>query len=756
VRDGDARASGETSRATDGSRILTGEWRAAAADEELRRRYPDPHFDDAAWEPISVPGHWRSSPAFAGADGPILYRTRVRAPEPFGPGAAERDGDRRTFVVFDGVFYTSDVWFDGTYLGDTEGYFFPHAFEVTDALAGGDDHVLAVEVACTPQLDRRRKRNLTGVFQHWDLIDQDANPGGIWRAVRLEQSGPVRILHRRLLCRDADERSATLFCRVVLDSSTTRPVELRTLVVDPAGREVVELVRDQPLARGENRIEWTVTVPEPRLWWPHTLGDQPRYEVTVEVLVDGVVSDRVSRLTGLRRIRLRDWICSVNGERLFLKGTNLGPTRLALGEATAEEVTGDVALAREAGLDLIRVHAHVGRPELYEAADTLGMLVWQDLPLQWGYARSVRAEARRQAREAVDLLAHHPSVAVWCAHNEPFALDIEPDALADPRRRRRLALQGLAAQMLPTWNKTVLDRSISSVLERTDGSRPVVPHSGVLPHPPQLDGTDSHLYLGWYGGDERDLPRLLRLWPRLARFVTEFGAQAVPEDAAFLDPARWPDLDWERAARHHALQKACFDRTVPPADHDDLASWRAATQRHQAELIRLYVETLRRLKYRPCGGFAQFCLADAQPAVTWSVLDHERRPKEGYRALLAACRPVIIVADRLPRRLVAGARTSLEVHAVSDLRVTLPDLVATARLSWTEQGRPRSLEWSWEGDLPADACTRIGAMTFAVPDADGSLAVDLVLRHAATRDGVDDTVATNHYTAAGPGTTTPG
>ena len=37
--------------------------------------------------------------------------------------------------MLDGVFYTSDVWLDGTYLGDTEGYFFPHAFEVTDALA---------------------------------------------------------------------------------------------------------------------------------------------------------------------------------------------------------------------------------------------------------------------------------------------------------------------------------------------------------------------------------------------------------------------------------------------------------------------------------------------------------------------------------------------------------------------------------------------------------------------------------------------
>jgi beta-mannosidase len=70
-------------------------------------------------------------------------------------------------------------------------------------------------------------------------------------------------------------------------------------------------------------------------------------------------------------------------------------------------------------------------------------------------------------------------------------------------------------------------------------------------------------------------------------------------------------------------------------------------KRYQAELIRCHVETLRRLRYRPTR-FAQFCLADGHPDVTWSVLDHARGPKLGYEALCEACRPVIVVADRLP------------------------------------------------------------------------------------------------------------
>jgi len=39
-----------------------------------------------------------------------------------------------------------DVWLDGAYLGDTEGYFFPHTFEVTEHLRSRSEHQLAVEV----------------------------------------------------------------------------------------------------------------------------------------------------------------------------------------------------------------------------------------------------------------------------------------------------------------------------------------------------------------------------------------------------------------------------------------------------------------------------------------------------------------------------------------------------------------------------------------------------------------------------------
>jgi beta-mannosidase len=404
---------------------------------------------------------------------------------------------------------------------------------------------------------------------------------------------------------------------------------------------------------------------------------------------------------------------------------------MALAEATAAELAGDVTLACEAGLDLLRVHAHVTRPELYDAADEQGLLLWQDFPLQWGYARGIRKQAVRQAKAAVDLLGHHPSIAIWCGHNEPMAIENDPTMWGDPKALRRMAVKALAAQQLPTWNKTVLDRSVKRAFEQADGTRPVVAHSGVIPHPPQLDGTDTHVYFGWYHGHERDLPTFLRAVPRMARFVTEFGAQAVPNDAAFCEPERWPDLDWERLGHTHALQKPLFDKYVPPAAHATFEEWRDATQAYQAMVVRRHIEELRRIKYEPTGGFAQFCFADGHPSVTWAVLGHDRSPKQGYDALQAACRPVIVVADRLPESVRPGDALELDVHVVSDLREAIEPAEVTARLGWTGGERI----WRWAGDLPADACERVGTVRLDIPDAPGPITLELSCRYGEGRTG---------------------
>ncbi len=684
---------------------LAGPWRAREADDELRRTGTDLDLDDSGWTTLDVPGHWRGHPEFASSDGPVLYRRRFEQ-------AAPPPGTRR-WVTFDGIFYQADAWLDGAYLGDPEGYFFPHSFDITELAAMSYEHVLAVEVACSPERGTSGRRNITGMLQHSEAVDRDWNPGGLWRTVRIHDTGAVRIDRLRVLCRDADDTRAHLRLHARLDALATDTVHIRT----SADGDVVGET-EHTLAAGNNDIEWSLDIAAPRLWWPHALGAQPLTDVSVEVVVDGEVSDRTSRRTGLREVAFTDWVFSINGERLFLKGANLVPARPGLADAGRDLVRSDVERAVEAGLDALRVQAHIATDDLYTAADELGVVLLQDFPLQWGYGRHVRREAVHQAREAVSALGHHPSIIQWCAHDEPVA--DAPQLDGDSTRTR---LRRFARQQLPTWNKSVLDRWVKRAFEQADPTRPTIAHSGVLPHLPQLDGTDSHLWLGWHRGDAGELAERARALPRLVRFVSEFGAQSVPNSASeFVDASAWPALDWEYLAEHHGLEADVMRLRHPPEHYPSFAAWRRATQRYQADLLRQHIETLRRLKYRPTGGFCFSWLADAMPMISASVLDHERRPKAAWTTVVEACRPVIVVCDAFPESVQPGRTLSLNVHVVSDLREPLAATVA-ASANWPGG----SQRFGFRGEIEADDCVLVGRVTIEVPDVTGELLLGLAL-----------------------------
>ncbi|MEZ5245968.1 MAG: hypothetical protein R2707_12790 [Acidimicrobiales bacterium] len=696
---------------------LSGAWRAAPATEELRRTFHEPELDDRGWTAVPVPGHWSEVAGLESARS-VLHRTSFElAPTP--PG-------RRRFLCFDGIAQQGDVWLDGGYVGDTDGYFVPHRFEVTDLLADRSPHVLGVDVNCSRFGDPDHRSGMMGALQDPELGGTTgANPGGIWGPVRIVETGPIAIRFFRAVCLDANPSRARMAMRCVFDAPDGGTVTLRTRV---AGHEHEQT---HSAAVGENRVEWTFDVPAPAIWWPHALGAQPLHDLRCDLVNNGEVDDSRSVRIGFRTITMRNWVVRVNGEPLFLKGTGMLPTTPRPGDATRQQIEGDIGAAIEAGLDFIRVIAHIARPELYDAADEAGLLIWQELPLRGVMARGVRGQAVRQAREAVDLLAHHPSVAVWCVHDEPFRRPDVPTATPP-----------VLGQQAPSWNRDVLDRSVRRVLTRTDGSRPVVLHTAVPPHFPSLDGTTSHLWFGWADGRAADLAGAVARLPRMGRFVTAFGAASVNPDAAVLTDDRWPAIDWERLGAETGARTQALQHLVSPRGVRDGAAWAALTRIAQAEVVKTSIELLRRLKYRPTGGFAQFYLADTSPTGGFGVLDHDRRPKPAWQAMVDACRPVIVVADPLPPVVHRGETLDLAVHVVSDRRDAIDDARVRATVRATDADGELVAEHSqeWSGTIAADDCVLIGRAGAVVPAGATQVVVDLEL----TSDAV---TVTNRYQA---------
>ncbi|MCK4299284.1 MAG: beta-galactosidase, partial [Planctomycetes bacterium] len=401
-----------------------------------------------------------------------------------------------------------------------------------------------------------------------------------------------------------------LTCRLVAPGD--RQAELRLRFI-PANFEGPSLETDRPvsLTMGTQEIAVVQRVEEPALWWPWDQGDQPLYSAEVTLVVDGQVVDVARERFGIRQIEINDdWEFRINGRRFFPRGTNIIPTQW-LSEYDAEMIGADVKLLRGANVNFIRVHAHVNRDELYTACDEAGILVWQDFALQWSYEESddLYQRAAGQLSDMIDWLYNHPSIVVWCCHNEPSV------------------------------NRHTLDPLLAQVAREADSTRHVDIASDFHYHP----------YPGWYVGHYTEFCQLPR-----APFVSEFGAQALPDVETlrqmFTPGELWPP-DWDK----WAWRDFQYDQTFNVAGvemGESIEEFVANSQAYQSRLLQYAIEHYRAAKYAPITGLFQFMFVECWPSITWAVVDYYRQPKEGYYALQAAMQPILpsIAASR-PARL---------------------------------------------------------------------------------------------------------
>lgn len=648
---------------------LNGTWRATD-DLGLQARAGKPGYDAGRWREVRVPGHWQQVPGLENHTGRLLYRHSFSVT--LSPGAKQF-----ARLHFDGVFSEAKVWLNGAFVGEHRGYFVPESYDVTRHLRHGEN-VVMVEVDAPPDAEPRNRQQVTGLFGQWDAKPPGREPGGIWRDVYLE-IGEGLVAERLRVQADLDrlppaplapdelgkgedlvgEGPVTASVGFDLEFMSASDGRLSwTAVIQPetfSGQEFT-LSGTQPVRRGWNRMQSSLSMLEPRLWWTWDRGRPDLYRLILELAVDGGAPLRLERLFGVRKVELRSWHLYLNGRRLFVRGTQYGPPDFFLATCTPETYRRDFDLIQEAHINLVRVRAHVDRPELYEEASRRGILLWQDLPLQGLYGRTAADEARRLAAAMVDLLGHWPAIGLWCAHADP----VRPVDANDPSVLDR-SLAALS-RVTGNYNMSVLAPAVRDVIRTQDPSRPC------LVHPGEWGGGDNRLYLGWSSGRVQELDRTLKLYPEKARFVSEFGAQSFPgpEHSRSFVRGTWPGLNWAELQERFMLQPRLLERNVPQSLAARFEQYVEATQRYQAELCRRLIERMRRLKYAPCGGVMTYLFADGAPGITWSLVDYWREPKLAYQAVRSAFRPITVLADWPAAGYAPGARITLPVYLVND------------------------------------------------------------------------------------------
>ena len=465
-------------------------------------------YDFDASPRLQVPGDWNSQDErLFFYEGTVWYRKvfdyRLQ------PGA-------RLFVHFGAANYDAHVYLNGTKLGSHEGGFTPFNFEITAQVRStGNSLVVKVD-------NRRRLDAVPTVNTDW------WNYGGLTRDVMLIELPATFVRDYVLqLARGSTERIAGW---VQLDGPAAAGREVRVRI--PEAGIATTVSTD---AGGRATIDIAAGL---ELWSP---SNPKLYELEV-----AVGDDRVSDRIGFRTIATRGTDILLNGKPVFLRGISVheqAPKRE--GRANGPEDARTVlAWVKELGGNFVRLAHYPHNESMVRMADSLGLMVWAEIPVYWTIQwenDATLANARRQLSEMVTRDRNRASVILWSMANET------------PRSEPRLAfLQSLARHARELDPTRLLTAALELRYRRRDGVLAIDDPFGR-----DLDVLAVNEYLGWYTGSPQlaDSVRWESAYDK-PLVVSEFGAGALQGYHADAE-TRWSE-EYQASVYQH--QVAMFKR----------------------------------------------------------------------------------------------------------------------------------------------------------------------------------------------------
>jgi hypothetical protein len=254
------------------------------------------------------------------------------------PRGLPRGTGRWVWLELDGINHAADVWLNGTKVGSVTYPFARAALDVTRALTGAAEQVLAVEISPMPhpgtpgdkgpdgasfknssevELDDPTYLSVSG----WDWMPAVRDRvSGIWDHVRLRSTGQAVLGDPRV-----DTALPNLPATDVAQLTIAVPVRnagssaVQTTVTAAFGD--VQVSRTVMLSGGasteiifEPADFPQLTVDDPALWWPNGYGEPTLHALTMTATVGGQLSDRRARSFGIRQFAYTSKLPVVIGE----------------------------------------------------------------------------------------------------------------------------------------------------------------------------------------------------------------------------------------------------------------------------------------------------------------------------------------------------------------------------------------------------------------------------------------------------------
>ena len=222
----------------------------------------------------------------------------------------------------------------------------------------------------------------------------------------------------------------------VNNSGAEQTVRVISTILDPAGKPVgKDATATASIPPGADKVyQQEVVVSRPQLW---SLEERNLYKLVTDVQVAGQVVDRYETPFGIRTAEFSTANgFQLNGKTVKWKGTCNHQDHAGVGAALPDAVQYyRVAKLQEMGCNSLRTSHNPPTPELLDACDQLGMLVFDETRMM-----SSNPEGLQQFENLVRRDRNHPSVLMWSMGNE------EGQANGEVGRRILTAMKAVATE----------------------------------------------------------------------------------------------------------------------------------------------------------------------------------------------------------------------------------------------------------------------------------------------------------------------
>lgn len=469
------------------------------------------------WEKVEIPHTWNAKDMQVKEasfyEGDAYYRKKYMFPESM--------KGKRIFLRFEGVGSCAEVYINGYLAGTHKGAYSAFACEISGQVKFGQENEIIVKADNTARPDVIPvNHNLFGVY------------GGIYRPVWLVVTDPCNIVVTDYASpgvyvtqKNVSRRSAEVTVKVKLDNGSLTPVqsELENTIYDAQGKQVKTHRQSLLLTpQGTQAYSSTFKLNNPHLWQGRE--DPYLYKVVSRLWQDGKVIDEMVQPLGLRNYEI------VAGKGFFLNGKKYpmyGVTRhqdwWGLGSALKNEHHDfDLATIMDLGATTVRFAHYQQSDYLYSRCDTLGLIIWAEIPFVNRVSGKEWENAHQQMRELVRQSFNHPSIYIWGTHNEVYH---------------------------PHGYTASLTQSLHDLCKTEDPDRYTVSVNGYghADHPvnQNTDVQGMNRYFGWYEKKIQDIEpwveKLEKEYPWQKLMLTEYGADAnIEHQTEYLGDA----LNW--------------------------------------------------------------------------------------------------------------------------------------------------------------------------------------------------------------------